>query len=163
MLPIINMMTSSNCNIFPVTGPLCWEFTGEFPAQRPVSRSFDVFFDPRLNNNRETDDLRRHRAHYDVIVMKPRQNTTNLELCVHCLAVYMANAAQWHTYYNYVCTRRNIEKHTAHTIVSLPNPKQWIIVHTSHLMMIITQSIYLFSQSSQGKWVNRKHTAPHIV
>ena len=23
--------------------------TGEFPAQRPVTRSFDVFFDPRLN------------------------------------------------------------------------------------------------------------------
>ena len=23
--------------------------TGEFPAQRPVTRSFDVFFDQRLN------------------------------------------------------------------------------------------------------------------
>ena len=23
--------------------------TGELPAQRPVTRSFDVFFDPRLN------------------------------------------------------------------------------------------------------------------
>ena len=23
--------------------------TGEFPAQRPVTRSFDVFFDPRPN------------------------------------------------------------------------------------------------------------------
>ena len=40
------MMTSSNGNIFRVTGPLCGEFTGpgEFPAQRPVTRSFDVFF-----------------------------------------------------------------------------------------------------------------------
>ena len=26
-----------------------WPVTGEFPAQRPVTRSFDVFFDPRLN------------------------------------------------------------------------------------------------------------------
>ena len=45
------MMTSSNGNIFRVTGPLCGEFTGpgEFPAQRPVTRSFDVFFDERLN------------------------------------------------------------------------------------------------------------------
>ena len=44
-------MTSSNGNIFRVTGPLCGEFTGpgEFPAQRPVTRSFDVFFDQRLN------------------------------------------------------------------------------------------------------------------
>ena len=47
--------------------------TGEFPAQRPVTRSFDVFFDLRLNldwiNNREASDLRRHCTHYDVIVM----------------------------------------------------------------------------------------------
>ena len=47
----IHMMTSSNGNIFRVTSPLCGEFTGpgEFPAQRPVTRSFDVFFDLRLN------------------------------------------------------------------------------------------------------------------
>ena len=47
----IHMMTSSNGNIFRVTGPLCGEFTGpgEFPTQRPVTRSFDVFFDLRLN------------------------------------------------------------------------------------------------------------------
>ena len=46
------MMTSSNGNIFGVTGHLCGEFTGpgEFPAQRPVTRSFDVFFDLHLNN-----------------------------------------------------------------------------------------------------------------
>ena len=46
-----SMMTSSNGNIFCVTGPLCGEFTGpgEFPIQRPVTRSFDVFFDLRLN------------------------------------------------------------------------------------------------------------------
>ena len=45
------MMTSSNGNIFRVTGHLCGKFTGpgEFPAQRPVTRSFDVFFDLRLN------------------------------------------------------------------------------------------------------------------
>ena len=47
--------------------------TGEFPAQKPVTHSFDVFFDLRLNkrfwNNRESGDLRSHRAHYDVSVM----------------------------------------------------------------------------------------------
>ena len=44
-------MTSSNGNILRVTGPLCGKFTGpgEFPTQRPVMRSFDVFFDLRLN------------------------------------------------------------------------------------------------------------------
>ena len=47
--------------------------TGEFPSQRPVIRSFDVFIDLLMNNawvnNRQAVDLRRYRAHYDVIVM----------------------------------------------------------------------------------------------
>ena len=45
--------------------------TGEFPAQRPVTRSFDVIF-AWINgsvNNREAGDLRGRPAHYDVIVM----------------------------------------------------------------------------------------------
>ena len=46
-----NMMTSSNGNIFRVTVPLYGEIPGpgEFPAQRSVTRSFDVFFHLRLN------------------------------------------------------------------------------------------------------------------
>ena len=45
------MMTSSNGNIFHVTGHLYGEFTGLrwIPAQKPVARSFGVFFDLRLN------------------------------------------------------------------------------------------------------------------
>ena len=45
------MMTSSNEKIFRVTG-LCAgnsPVTGEFLAQRPVTRSFDVLFDMRQN------------------------------------------------------------------------------------------------------------------
>ena len=44
-------MTSSNGSIFRVTGPLYREFAGpgEFSALRPVTRSFDVFFDLCLN------------------------------------------------------------------------------------------------------------------
>ena len=46
-----NMMTSSNGNIFRVTGHLCGEFIGPrwIPTQRPVARSFDVYFDLRPN------------------------------------------------------------------------------------------------------------------
>ena len=46
---------------------------GEFPAQRPVTRSFDIFFDLHPNKRLsvgEAGDLRRHRAHYDVTVMR---------------------------------------------------------------------------------------------
>ena len=46
---------------------------GEFPTQRPVTRSFDVYYDlcpnKRWVNKREAGDLRHNRAHYDVIVM----------------------------------------------------------------------------------------------
>ena len=47
--------------------------SGEFPSQRPVTRSFDGFFICAWINgwvkNREAGDLRRHRPHYDVTVM----------------------------------------------------------------------------------------------
>ena len=48
--------------------------TGEFPAQRPVTWGFDIFFDlhlnKRLRNDGEAGDLRRHRPYYDVTVRK---------------------------------------------------------------------------------------------
>ena len=73
------MMTSSNGKNFRVTGHLCGEFTGpgEFPAQRPVTRSFDIsLICVRINgwiSNREAGDLGRHRAHNAVIVMNVKQ------------------------------------------------------------------------------------------
>ena len=44
-------MTSSNGDIFRVTRPLCGNspVTGEFPTQRPVTRSLSVFFGLSLN------------------------------------------------------------------------------------------------------------------
>ena len=75
-VPAVHMMTSSSGSIFRVTGPLCGEFAapGDFPAQRPVTRSFDVFFICAwINdwvNNHEAGDLRHHRGHYDIIVMQ---------------------------------------------------------------------------------------------
>ena len=52
-----HMMTSSNGNIFHVTGPMGGKFpvTGEFPSQRSVMRSSDVFFYLCLNKR-----LRKH-------------------------------------------------------------------------------------------------------
>ena len=69
------MMTSSNGNIFCVTGPLYGEFTGDrwITLTKGSDAEFDVFFDLRLThglvNYRKAGDLRRHRAHYDVTVM----------------------------------------------------------------------------------------------
>ena len=82
-ISMATMMTSSNGNIFRVTGPLCGEFTGpgEFPTQRPVTWSFDVsLIRVWINgwvNNRDAGDLRRHLGHYDVSVMRDRQSLYN--------------------------------------------------------------------------------------
>ena len=63
-------------NIFRVTGPLCGEYTGHrwIPRTKASHAEFWCFFlsAPWVNgwvNTREAGDLRRHRAHYDVIVM----------------------------------------------------------------------------------------------
>ena len=57
---------------------------------------------------------------------------------------------------------KNTKRHTAHTIVPWPNPKQWVIVHTSDLMMIIRQSIYILPIISR-KWVNWKHNPTYCI
>ena len=70
------MMTSSNGNIFRVTDHLCREFTGHrwIPSTKASDAELWCFFFicVWINgwvNNREAGDLRRNRAHYDVIVM----------------------------------------------------------------------------------------------
>ena len=56
--------------------------TDEFPSQRPVARSFDIFFSAWTNGwviNGDVGDLGRHRVHYDVTVMK--KNTLEGHFC----------------------------------------------------------------------------------
>ena len=54
--------------------------TGEFPSQRPVTRSFEIFFDlrpnERLNKQPKTSDLRRRL--YGAIVMAIKYHTLNI-------------------------------------------------------------------------------------
>ena len=71
------MMTSSNGNIFRVTGHVCWEFTGSqvispHKGQWPGALMF-YLISVLINSwvdNREAGHLRRYRAHYDVAVMR---------------------------------------------------------------------------------------------
>ena len=65
------MMASPNGSIFPVTGPLWGEppVTGEFPSQRLWCFLWSAPEQTVEQNNRDADDLERHRAHYDVTVM----------------------------------------------------------------------------------------------
>ena len=71
------MMTSSNGNIFRLTGHLCGEFTGSrvnysHKGQWRGALIFSLIC-VWINgwvNNREAGDMRRNQAHYDVIVMQ---------------------------------------------------------------------------------------------
>ena len=84
-------MTSSNGHSFRVTGPLCGEFTGpgEFPAQRPVTRGFDAFFDLRPNKRLSkhswgwwletpSHSLWRHRNAYDCLITTSNETLKNM-------------------------------------------------------------------------------------
>ena len=66
------MMTSSNGNIFRVTGHLCGEFTGLRWIRRTKASDAEfwcfLWYTPKVNN-REAGDVRRQHGHYDVIVM----------------------------------------------------------------------------------------------
>ena len=53
--------------------------------------------------------------------------------------------------------------HTVHIIVSWPNPKQWVIVHTSDLMMIIKQSIYILSVITRGMDMLKTHSPTYCI
>ena len=75
-----DMMTSSNGNIFRVTGPLCGEFTGH--RWIPLTKASDTellilsiicAWTDGWVYNRDADDLRRHRTHYDVNVIDMNQ------------------------------------------------------------------------------------------
>ena len=72
-------MTSSNWNIFRVTGPLCGEFIGNRLSvnspHKDLWRGTLIFslICTRTNgsvNNRDAGDLKCHRAHYDATVME---------------------------------------------------------------------------------------------
>ena len=65
----IIMMTSSNENIFRVTGLFCGEFTGPRQWSGALMFSFICVWINGWVHNREAGDLRGYRAHYDVTVM----------------------------------------------------------------------------------------------
>ena len=94
-------MTSSNGNIFRITGPLWGESTGDL--QRPVTRSFDVFLDLRLNKRLGKQSRSRifgtpWRSNYDVTVMVPHkeaQMARGLTTCGARLPWHHHDWSQW--------------------------------------------------------------------
>ena len=89
-----------NGNVFRVTCPLCGEFTGHrwIPRTKASDAELRCFHwsAPEYvvwEKNREAGDLRRHRAHYDVIVMINTKWTYEYNYCVsfrwsHSIGLY---------------------------------------------------------------------------
>ena len=61
---------------------------------------------------------------------------------------------------HYILPYKNIKRHTAHTIVSWPNPKQQIIIHISDQMMITRQSLYSLNHHKGNR--QTENTQPTI-
>ena len=72
--------------------PRNWPFVRGIHCDAPVTQSFVVFFDlrpnKRLSNNDEAGDLRRYRAHYDVIVMEVFNGTVFGTVIMHSFIIY---------------------------------------------------------------------------
>ena len=92
--------------------------TGEFPSERPVTRSFAVFFDLYLNTRLSKQSwgwwFRHHRAHYDVIVII---NHLHCRLGLRSTVVHQPASLPWcwpstwgrrTHWFNYCCSRERI-------------------------------------------------------
>ena len=94
-----SIMISSNGNIFRITGPLCGEFTGHrrISLTKSMTRSFNVFFDLRLN-----EQLRKQSIHRWF-------ETPSRSLSCHCNVVLSPRCATCITFHiyilSYVCER----------------------------------------------------------
>ena len=98
-----DMMTSSNGNIFRVTGHLCGEFTGTKASDAELWL-FSLIC-ARINswvNNGEAGELRRHRAHYDVTVMVKLMNAINHTMHVYYIYIYWPAVTQLFIRVSYV-------------------------------------------------------------
>ena len=116
------MMTSSNGTIFRVTG--------HFPAQRPVTRRFDVFFDLRLNKRVNWEPLRPLWRHYN------------------------ANGSGSYIPYlsgSYVTNRNHFNQHSAHELV---------ITSYHLLRDLITHSRTKFNDLAKLSWASMNYPIP---
>ena len=89
-----NMMTSSNGNIFRVTGLLCgnhWWIPHKGQWHGALMFSLICAWINGWVNNREAGDLIRHHSHYDVTVMKSWKRASEVKLMVK----YSSNSLYW--------------------------------------------------------------------
>ena len=96
------MMTSSNGNIFRVTGHLCGKFTGHWLIPRTKANDAELwccFFICAWIygwvNNHDAGDLSRHRVHYDVTVMQNSSPAQSYECLITREVIQYAHLAKF--------------------------------------------------------------------
>ena len=123
--------------------------TGEFPSQRPVTRSVDVFFDLRPNKRlskqfREAGDLRRHRVHYDVILMRC------VKQGVHCTFLKCCHLGENLTIF---CQKKTLI-HTRNTYYA--SYSQYYVCYTDHVISNNASAPYITTWYLHMGWVSRR-------
>ena len=131
-------MTSSNGNIFRVSGYLCGEFTG--PHRSPVNSSHKGQWRGALMfylicvwingwvNNREAGDLRRYRAHYDVTVMC--NNSMSLAALASVAPLSYNNLCKHISNHNAIIWSTLSLKHELHDDI-------WVCITVTHQWILI--------------------------
>ena len=109
-----HMMTSSNENFFRVTGHFCGKpsVSGEFHHKGQwcgaLIISLICAWTNGWVNNADADDLRRHRAHYDVTVMKKLVHRhmlrmfANINYCALMTVIFELSRIIWKTFIVYL-------------------------------------------------------------
>ena len=154
------MMTSSNGNIFRVTGHLCGEFTGpryRSPVNYPHKGQWrGALMFPLICvgingwiNNREAGDLRRYCAHYDVSVMDHIRFWWH-RTCIHsCMTnallrqgvgMIQISIAQWS--WGTLTYGEGIT-HGLASCFHTPSPELWIAILKTHQMLFSFTLLWL--------------------
>ena len=135
-------MTSSNGNIFRVIGHLCGKFTGDpHKGQWRGALMFSLIcaWISGWVNNGEASDLKRHRTHYDVIVM-----TLHFGLILILWSIPLA----WITLSSPLCLALNYTV-CIHAFITAPYDKQYLVIWFRR------KSKHIFGYSGvENRWMN---------
>ena len=143
------MITSSNGNIFRVTGPLCGEFTGHrwiLLTEASYAELWCFLLSVPWINNREAGDLRCHRAHYAVTII----------ICNDIYTEWLIKTQDGiqHTF------DKNTARHTAHTFVTTTHrwqvdsphkwPVMWKALPCHDVTMVVIYSVFYLYEANQS-------------
>ena len=119
------MMTSSNKNIFRVTGPIARGIHRSrwIPRQRPMTRSFDVFIDLRLNKRGEL--FMHPREGYFGVYLPNCAATREMNTEITLEWVHKQFATKVHTLFLFLTRYKE----------SINDAKTWILTHNTSVSL----------------------------